>query len=161
MRVFAILIIAGMIAGCQTTPPPLPPDELNRIETRTFNEPFDRVFSAVLETLRDANYPIAVADPQSGLITTDDVLPEGHPIAETKAGVRSKWSVRVTRTGKNQTTVRARWFYAIRGKNWGQSTFSDAVGVVRGPPRNSPTTRRPKTLSTCFLNPSLPITRPC
>jgi len=115
MRVLALLIIAGMLAGCQTAPRPLPPDELNRIQTRTFNEPFDRVFSAVLETLRDANYPIAVSDPQSGLIMTDDVLPEGHPIAETEAAVRSKWSVMVTRTGDNRTTVRARWFYAIRG----------------------------------------------
>lgn len=114
MRGFAILIIVGTIGGCVSLPPPLSPADLERVQTRIYEQPFDRVFTAVTEVLQDEGYPLKTVDSGSGFILTEVARPPKFRSVtmEAMTGMRvlARWDITVKKVDPQQIRVRARLF---------------------------------------------------
>lgn len=79
MRPGALLLASVLVAasGC-STPPRYSQAQLNAIETRIVDAPFDEAFNAASGALFDAGYIIVMSDREGGLLTASQrKLPSG------------------------------------------------------------------------------------
>ena len=89
----AILAVVGLLVNC--APPPQKPatffstssPEAQKQTSRTYAATKNALWSAVLQVVTDNQYPIAVVEKESGILSTDwMIVDSGHPFGGTPLG---------------------------------------------------------------------------
>jgi len=117
MKKFTFLIIIGILfilIGCATTQEirKLPREEQDKIITRTFEHEYNKVFSAVIDTLDSIGYTINETNMDAGLIVTDWRYEETTSKTIIRAAVagigrsRAKVTARIYKKSENETKVK-------------------------------------------------------
>jgi hypothetical protein len=132
----AVCAFAGCATGVRSASPG--PGDLAAVETRTYNEEYDVVYTAAKEALQDAGYDIATSNRDAGVISTGYRSERMSDPAHTESfESRTRASVGV-KTCAEGTRVTARWFWDIstatgqwcdNSRNWTVSDYRSRLST--------------------------------
>src|SRR3989338_5811882 len=109
MRRLALVVACALVfPGCATTVSSISPSERQQMETRTFAAPKDEAMTAIVQTLQDSGFLIAVLDRTGGLITTDPLRSASQFTQAMFGDTRSKVSATITTPTPSSSQVRVK-----------------------------------------------------
>jgi hypothetical protein len=99
-----MLVVAGAAPGCNAPDKKYSQTELNALQTREFDYPFDVTFDAVVGSLFDLGYTVYSSDKRAGLLSAGQGHGEGAQIKVDQLAPK-RTSVRVSTLSGGQTHV--------------------------------------------------------
>lgn len=140
IRALLALIVASVFAGCATgvRSASLGTGDLAAVETRTYTQDYNVVYTAAKKALLDAGYEIATSNRDAGFLSTGYRSENmSAPAHATPLMSRTRASVNVT-TSAEGTKVSARWFWDIsdsfgewhdNSHNWTASDYRSRLSI--------------------------------